>query len=186
MRKLIDAFRPSSIRNSIAYTLVLPGTGRSPKADWRGWADMLLGDKAAAAEDGRAVLAFVSQQAETKWNRYFLRALTADGRLFVGDKAGAIEAAHAAIAAAPRSVDALNWATAASAASVTLAWTDAKDESVALLEELSTAMPGVAPAAITRVPNLTVPLANNPRYQALKAKLEAQMVENAKLLGAAR
>jgi hypothetical protein len=56
-----------------------------------------------------------------------------------------------------------------------LAWAGDKDEAAALLEELSTAMPGPSPADIARDPRFTVPLADNARYQALKAKLEAQM-----------
>ena len=43
------------------------------------------------------------------------------------------------------------------------------------LEELSAASPNLAPGTIARDPMLAVPLVDNPRYRALKARLEAQM-----------
>jgi hypothetical protein len=44
-----------------------------------------------------------------------------------------------------------------------------------MLEQLADAIPGVSPAMIARDPIYTVALADNARFKALSAKLEAQM-----------
>jgi hypothetical protein len=56
-----------------------------------------------------------------------------------------------------------------------LARCGAQDEAVTTLEQLAVAVPGAMPTQITREPGIAVPLANNARYKALRAKLEAQM-----------
>ncbi|HXZ68445.1 MAG TPA: hypothetical protein VEH07_07660, partial [Alphaproteobacteria bacterium] len=56
-----------------------------------------------------------------------------------------------------------------------LAWAGDEDEAAALLETLGLGVPGIAPAQVARDPIFTIPLANNARYRALKAKLDAQM-----------
>ncbi len=55
------------------------------------------------------------------------------------------------------------------------AWSGRPDDAMQLLEELATSIPGLPPAQIADQPLYAVPLADNARYQALKAKLEAQM-----------
>ena len=55
------------------------------------------------------------------------------------------------------------------------AWCGAQDEAASLLEELAAAMPALAPGAIVQDPVYAVPLAHNPRYGALVARLNAQM-----------
>jgi hypothetical protein len=56
-----------------------------------------------------------------------------------------------------------------------LAWAGAEEEAVTLLETVATSSPGIAPGQIVGDPTVRVPLAGNARYQALRAKLEAQM-----------
>jgi hypothetical protein len=56
-----------------------------------------------------------------------------------------------------------------------LAWAGQKDEAATMLEQLADAIPGVSPAMIARDPIYTVALADNARFKALSAKLEAQM-----------
>jgi hypothetical protein len=73
----------------------------------------------------------------------------------------------------PRSRDAVNWAITAYLTAITYAWAGAEDDAVELLEQLSTAVPGVAPAEITAP--IFGPLAKNARYEALAQKLKAQM-----------
>ena len=62
-----------------------------------------------------------------------------------------------------------------------LAWAGEENEAVALLERLSTEYPGVGPAAITRDPLYSIPLAKNARYKALETKLETEIAANLKL-----
>jgi TolB-like protein/DNA-binding winged helix-turn-helix (wHTH) protein len=151
------------------------GVGDVPIAAWRGQIDLLLGDSSEAAKDGRLVLEFVADQEVTKYNAWFLRHLTADGRLFTGDKAGALAAADEALALAPRAPDAMRWVIASAEVARIYAWAGAQAKAVAILEELSTSVPGMQPARITRDPMYSVPLANNARFQSLVKKLEAQM-----------
>lgn len=87
-------------------------------------------------------------------------------------KAAAIAEVHRSLVLRPRSRDALSWRELALRAARVLAWAGEKDEAVDLLEGLATVDNGLGPAEITRVPLYDVPLAGNPRYQALKAKLE--------------
>jgi hypothetical protein len=150
-------------------------SGSQPVAELRGWIHLLLQDRAAAARDGREVLEFVARTGETKWNRASLDLLTAEGNAFLGDKTRAVAAAeralqHSESVAEQQHVPPL--------AAAVYAWSGAADQSVSLLEQLSTRRPAVVlfgPATITRDPLYTVPLAGDKHYQALSAKLEAQM-----------
>src|SRR5262249_19725684 len=79
--------------------LIARGVGEAPaRAMIQGRVNLLLKDRTAAAQDGRAVLAFVSGERESKYNKWFLRILTATGRLFLGDNVGAIQGAREAVA----------------------------------------------------------------------------------------
>ncbi len=153
------------------------GVGQRPIAEYRGWTALLLKDSSTAATQGRAVLEFVANQKETKWNAWFLQLLTAEGLTFLGQRERAIAAARKTLELTPPSHDAWSWMSAAQWAAGVYAWAGAQGEAVALLEELATVRPGLAPARITRNPIYAIPLAQNPRYQALVSRLEAQMRE---------
>jgi len=149
--------------------------GAHPVAELRGWVHLLLGDRAAAAQDGRQVLAFIARTEETKWNRAFLTALAAEGNTFIGERGTAIADAQKALRLAETTSERLN---AQPVAAAVYAWSGAADDAASLLEQLSTLIPmnlDLAPAAIARDPLYTVPLARNARYQALRARIEAQM-----------
>jgi TolB-like protein len=149
-------------------------TGRYPVAALRGWAHLLLGDQAAAAHDGREVLDFVAHSEETQWNRAVLTVLTAQGHTFRGEKTQAIAAAGRALQLHKSRFEQSLVPLAASV----YAWSGTADDAASLLEKLSVQIPMVielGPAKIARDPLYTVPLAGNARYQALRAKLEAQM-----------
>jgi TolB-like protein len=149
-------------------------TGRYPVAALRGWAHLLQGDQAAAVQDGREVLDFVAHSEETQWNRAVLTVLTAQGHTFRGEKTQAIAEAGRALQLSKSLFERPLLPLAASV----YAWSGAPDDAASLLEELSVHTPMVielGPATIARDPLYTVPLAGNPRYQALRAKLEAQM-----------
>jgi len=149
--------------------------GRRPTAVFRGWANLLNGDPAAAAVEGKAVLNFVAHEPPTRWNEWFLRTLVAEGSLQIGNKQRAIAAAREALALMPRERDTLRSRYASSIAARVFAWAGDDDEAVALLEQLAILKPGLGPAEITRDPLYFIPLAKNARYQALTARLELQM-----------
>jgi TolB-like protein len=176
IQQLIDKSQVESVRqNSILDSVAPIGLGRHPVAEFRGWADLLLGDREAAAKDGQAVLDFVPRQRATLWNKWYLKYLEADGYLLIGEKTRAIAAARESIKLASESAQRDHYMAAKYYAAWVMAWAGEQDEAASLLEELSTSIPGVPPAYIARDPIFTMPLANNARYQALKAKLEAQM-----------
>jgi tetratricopeptide (TPR) repeat protein len=177
VQKLLDDVSVTSTRVN-PFGGGLFGVGERPIAEYRGWTALLLKDSATAATQGRAVLDFVANQKETKWNAWYLRLLTAEGLTFLGQRERAIAAARKTLELMPPSRDALGWVSAAGSAAAVYAWAGAQDEAVALLEELSTARPGLEPPWITRDPTYAVPLAKNPRYQALVSRLEAQMRRN--------
>ena len=149
--------------------------GRRPTAEYRGWANLLNEDKAAAAREGRAVLEFVAREPRTRWNDWYLRTLAAEGLLFTGKPAPAIAAAQEALVLMPRKRDTLRSRYASAIAARVLAWAGAQDEAVTVLEQLATLKPGLGPAEITRDPLYSIPLAGNVRYRALAANLESEI-----------
>lgn len=171
----LDKSGEDSIRITLIANLPAFAVGRMPIADLRGWVHLLLDDDAAAARDGRAVSAFVEKQEEAEWNAWFLRLLTADARLFSGDQEGSTTAAREALAMAASRRSLFDRTLAKYLAAQVLAWSNAKDEAIDLLEELGQPSSALAPGLITRDPVFTVPLEGNARYKALSQKLETQM-----------
>jgi tetratricopeptide (TPR) repeat protein len=161
------------------FTIV--AIGRKPVAELHGWAMLLENDAAGAARDGHVLLDFVEHEPVTKWNAWYLRMLAAEGALFIGDKARAAAGARDALAMAPQNNHPGIQRSSRSLAARTLAWADAGDEAVALLEQLSTQYPMMGPADVTRDPLYSIPLAQNARYKALEARLEAEIAANEKL-----
>ena len=167
---------PARVRAPDIQLLLPYGVGESPmSALLQGQSDLLLGDERDAEVQGRAVLEFVASRRANPRNDWYLKTLEAAGRLLSGDRAGAIAATRQSLTLMPRSRDAVDWALTAYVGAVTYAWAGDEDGAVELLEQLSTAVPGVAPVEITRSPNFTLPLAKNARYKALQQKLEAQI-----------
>lgn len=172
---LIERSPLTRVRHNQTGALPIPGIGSQPVAELRGWAEMLSGDRRAAARDGRAVLDFVQKEPVTKWNGWYLRFLEAEGQLFEGRNAEAVATARSALAMVPRDIKASRETYARATAAAILAWAGRRDEAVELLEDLSKGYPGVGPAEITREPIYSVPLAKNARYMALEKKLEAEI-----------
>jgi hypothetical protein len=56
-----------------------------------------------------------------------------------------------------------------------LAWSNAHDEAISLLEQLSGDTCSLGPAAIVRDPTITIPLKTHPRYTALETRLNAEL-----------
>ena len=127
-----------------------PGIGSQPVAERHGWAEMLLGDRKAAARDGQAVLDFVEKEPVTKWNGWYLRFLEAEGQLFEGRNPEASANARSALAMVPLDIKGSRETYARATAAAILAWPGEDDEAVELLEDLSKGYPGIGPAEITR------------------------------------
>ncbi len=149
--------------------------GEVPTAKFRGWSALLLGDKATAAREGRAVLDFVASQKQTPWNEFYLDLLSAEGELFSQHNDRAIAAAHMSLELMPRSRDALAWVGVAVAAARVYAWAGDAGDADTLLEQLASAIPGLPPADIARDPFFTMPLERDDRFRVLSSQLEAQI-----------
>jgi TolB-like protein/predicted Ser/Thr protein kinase len=170
-RALVDEFGRDSIRVSLIGSFYAGGLGREPTADLRGWADLLLGDREAAREDGRKVLDFVDGTTSTRWNAWYLAALRADAQLFMERPDDAAENARAML----KSTDPSRLLASRLLAAPVLAWAGQLDDAVDVLTRLGTDIPGLAPADIARQPIYTTPLSGNARFAALVQRLEAQM-----------
>ncbi len=173
-RDLIDEFGGDLIRVSLISYFHVGGIGRQPTADFRGWADLLLGDRDAAREDGRRLLAIVDGTAVTRWNAWFLAALRADAQLFMGHPDEAAETARAMLELTKNTYVGRLLVGEMLAGRV-LAWGGEEDAAVDLLTRLATDVPGLPPADIARQPYYTMPLRGNARFAALVQRLEAEM-----------
>ncbi len=142
---------------------------------FRGWTALLMGDRAAAAEEGQALLQFVRTMRVTPRNEFFIRRLEAEGQLFSGRPSQAIQSASASLALMPRSREAVNWIGVAMISARIYAWAGAATQADDLLKQLAVVSPGLPPASITRDPLFAMPLANDSGYQSLSRSLEAQM-----------
>jgi TolB-like protein len=173
--KHAEQFQPETITPDI-FGLASPlAMGPVPRGEPIGWAAMLLNDPATARKQAAVISTFLSHSTKPTVQAWYEKALLAEADLFAGARKEAIDAAQQSLALRPREEDALTWVSVATVNARVLAWAGAQDQAVQLLEELSTVDNGLAPAEITRDPLYDLPLANNPRYQALKSKLEAQI-----------
>jgi TolB-like protein/DNA-binding winged helix-turn-helix (wHTH) protein len=181
LARLTEGAGMRTIAQSVSGMLTVPSVGRKPVAELYGWAMLLGDDVGAAREDGRVLREFVERQPATRWNAWHLRLLAAEGALFAGDRAGAIRDVRAALSLAPRDIHPGIQLYSRALAARILAWAEAGDEAVALLEQLSTEYPMSGPAEIVRDPLYAVPLAANPRYKELERRLEAEIAANQSL-----
>jgi TolB-like protein len=164
-------------KSALTGSTAEPGsmTGPVPIAEDLGWIALLMSDKAAAHSQSEAIRAFLTSTPKTHVQAWYGTVLAAEAQLLAGDHAAAIATAQQLIASRPRAKDAWTWYWVAQYSARILAWAGAQDDAVALLDNLSTVQNGLPPALVTRQPLFDVPLAANPRWQALKARLEAQM-----------
>jgi TolB-like protein/DNA-binding winged helix-turn-helix (wHTH) protein len=179
-RDLIDSLDEEMFRLVSYNGMLLYAAGRVPKAEPRGWINLLLKDSAQAAADGKRLASFVAKEPKHPWNDWLLQLLTAESALFSGQRQQAVEGADKAIKLVPRAQDATTWRYLAVTAAKIYAWGGAADRAVELLDQLTSDAPGIGPAQVTRDPLFSVPLANNARYLALKDRLEAEIAANAK------
>jgi hypothetical protein len=177
---LIARSRLETLRQVSVGGFSIPAIGRKPVAELRGWVSLLTRDPVSAARDGQEVLDFSAREPVTKWNAWHLRMLVAEGALFMGNKARAIIEARAALAMAPQNVHPGIQRHGQALAARIFAWADAHDESIALLEQMSSEYPMIGPAEITLDPLYAIPLAGNARYQELATRLDAKIARNQK------
>jgi TolB-like protein/DNA-binding winged helix-turn-helix (wHTH) protein len=175
-----------TMRQDSHSPVTIPAIGRKPVAELHGWLALLTGDAASAARDGRVLREFVAHEPVTKWNGWFLRILAAEAALFSGNQSQAITDARSALRLAPHNLNVAIDRYLPAQLAMIFAWAGAQEESVDLLERLSSEFPGVGPAEITREPLYAVPLAKNARYQALAKRLELEIDANRKLFVSGR
>jgi TolB-like protein len=168
-----DAVRPGPFSGDGLY-----GAGQRPVAEYRGWIAMLKGDLVGARDAGTRVLEFIASEPARRQNDWFLTLLAGAAHVFAGNFQQAQASAGAGLALMPASRNAINHRYAAFLAARIYAWCGAAMPAVALLERLATQPPGVGPATIVRDPLISKPLAESEPYQALSARLEAQIRSN--------
>ena len=181
LKPLLSSLGAKEFRQFSPYRSVV-GPVVKPLAELKGWERLLASDRAAAAREGRLVLEYVKQQPQWKWNAWANHLLAAEGALFVADHARAGSETRAALAAIGDAPDFTIGAYARLMAARVFAWSGASDEAVDLLVRLSTRHPGVGPAAITRDPLISVPLAGHAGYRQLAQQLEGEIARNQNLL----
>ena len=180
LKPLLSSFGAKEFRQFSPYRSVIALV--KPVAELNGWERLLAGDRAAAAREGLLVLEYVKQQPPRKWNAWANHLLTAEGALFVADHARAQSETRAALAAMGDTPDFTVGAYARLMAARVFAWSGASDEAVGLLVRLSTRYPGIGPAAITRDPLISLPLAEHAGYRQLAQQLEGEIARNQNLL----
>jgi TolB-like protein/DNA-binding winged helix-turn-helix (wHTH) protein len=180
LKPLMSSFGATEFRQFSPYRSVIALV--KPVAELNGWERLLAGDRAAAAREGLLVLEYVKQQPPRKWNAWANHLLTAEGALFVADHARAQSETRAALAAMGDTPDFTVGAYARLMAARVFAWSGASDEAVGLLVRLSTRYPGIGPAAITRDPLISMPLAEHAGYRQLAQQLEGEIARNQNLL----
>jgi hypothetical protein len=175
-RELLDLLkneRRAVVSAGTFNRLPLCCVGTRPVAEYRGWAALLVGDKATAAQEGKQMLAFVAQAPPTRWNDWYLKLLEAGGRLMTGRHGEAAAAVGHGLAAIEHANNLIHWRYTAAIAARVFAW--GNERAVDLLEAIDRARPGLRPAEITRDPIYRIPLDAVPGYVALWAALDREM-----------
>lgn len=177
LRLLVSSPEPARFQpHSAARSLI--GAIQRPVAELRGWERLLADDASGAASAGRELEQFLRQQTVRPWNEWSLRLLEAEAALMTGDRQLARVRAARALEALPEHPNLAVHTYAHMMAARVLAWAGAHAQALTLLEQLATRFPGVGPATISRDPLLQAPLHDQPGWQALRARLEAQLAAN--------
>ncbi|HWN40242.1 MAG TPA: serine/threonine-protein kinase [Gammaproteobacteria bacterium] len=185
-RELIDSVAFDAIRAPL-FGPFFVGPQDLPTADLRGWTNLLLDDRPAAADDGRRIREFLDRTPETSSNAWFRKALSADAHLFVGEHRAAVADARSMrdLIAPVENNPSLHAAGAILAAKV-FVWSGEPAAAMDLLEQLAIEEPGMPPGYIARAPIYSVPLRDDARFRALVERLEAQMRNFEAQIAAAR
>jgi hypothetical protein len=185
-RELIDSVAFDAIRAPL-FGPFFVGPQDLPTADLRGWTNLLLDDRPAAADDGRRIREFLDRTPETSSNAWFRKALSADAHLFVGEHRAAVADARSMrdLIAPVENNPSLHAAGAILAAKV-FVWSGEPAAAMDLLEQLAIEEPGMPPGYIARAPIYSVPLRDDARFRALVERLEGQMRNFEAQIAAAR
>lgn len=173
-RKRIDAVGVGNIIAPDMYAQVLRWN-TEPLARERGWLDLFLGDKAEARKDGQRVLDFLAHNPETRWNKWFLTILRSEAALFMGDNDAAVKYVDQAVALTNATQEKSDQSNAQAWRALILAWTGHTDEAAQLLEGFATSIYFLWPGEVVYNPGWNIALKDNARYQALRARLMAQI-----------
>jgi tetratricopeptide (TPR) repeat protein len=147
------------------------GIGQQPVAVLRGWGNLLVGDAAAAAADGREVLRHLDESEATRWNVHYRSLLAAEARTFLRDRERALAAARDALR-----TPAIDTPPAmAMKIAAVFAWNGEDDDAVRLLDALTANAPRLPPVYVTGDPMFTVPLAQSAAFAALVGRLHERM-----------
>ncbi len=177
LQQLVEKAEPALFRPHSASRTVI-GSAERPVAELRGWERLLAGDVQGAARAGSELDEFLARQSPHPWNQWSIRLLEAEAATLRGDKANGAGKAIEALRLLPQYPNFAVRAYSHMRAARVLAWCGENEEALRLLELLATTFPGVGPAVISRDPLLQRPLSGYPRWQELRARLEAQVAEN--------
>jgi TolB-like protein/DNA-binding winged helix-turn-helix (wHTH) protein len=178
LRALVASASVTTLRQRGFREQQAAGISDKPVAELRGWSALLSGDRAAAEADGKTLLDYAQRQAASPRDTVYLEVLRAEGRLFSGDRNGAIEDARAALADARVAFATNTLRFVGIITARVLAWAGAEEEATEVLEDLATKFTALGPAEIVRDPLFSLPLRGNSRYRQLATQLEAQIEAN--------
>lgn len=180
LRELVANPEPAQFRPHSASRSVV-GIPARPVAELRGWERLLAGDPAGAAAAGSELRQFLARQSAGSWNAWALPLLQAEAAVMVGERDTALRQVAQALLALPKNRSFPNHIYPRMMAARVLAWAGDHDGALDLLDSLAAGFPGLGPASISREPLFEVPLSGNPRWQALRSRLEGQLLPVARL-----
>jgi len=159
-----------------AWNLLIPaGVGPGPGRDLiEAEIDFGFGHREAAETSARKALDILARQPPTRHGGWFRELTVSNLKLYMGDSAGALSAARKAIALAPRSVDVVHWTIASESAIPVLAAAGRKDEALALIEQLTNAVPPLLPGDYAQNLVFARAFGDDARFRALTEKVRAQ------------
>ena len=175
LQKLVAGPEPAQFRPHSASRSIV-GIPARPVAELRGWERLLGGDRPGAAAAGDELRRFLARQTAGSWNAWSLPLLQAEASVMAGEHERARAEVAQALLSLPKNRSFPSHLYPRMMAARVLAWSGDPGAALALIESLSADFPGLGPAAISREPLFSVPLSGNSRWQALRARLEAQIL----------
>ena len=140
--------------------------GTRPVAEYRGWAALLAGDKATAAQEGQQVLAFTAREQRTRWNDWYLKLLEAEGLLMTGRHGEASAAADQGLALIARANNMVHWRYASAIEARVFAWGEREGTRRRFARSTRARATGPATSGDHTRSDLPLPLDGHPGYMA--------------------
>ena len=175
-QRFLETFPLPVVRVSSSAGGALPGLGARPVDEHRAWIALMSGNTADAARYAKGVRKFLASSAETPWNAWFLRMLSAEAALFEGKRDDAVRTAKEALAMAPsRAANVRSYRYRERMAAAVFSWAGAADEAVELLHSLAYDVPVIGASVVARDPFYSIPLAQHSEYRTLQDALEQEI-----------